>query len=271
MPRKPTDARAGVRAKERDQSTRAAAEKSEAVAKKAAQQKRRAPKRDNVAAPPTDTKAAAEHIERIRAAQSKIHPDAVYKPLPPSAELVDEQGNSSFHPDYYELVFNYCLMGATNEDLAYFLAIPLTTIQNWLVKDELFIAAAKAGRQQADARVSTSLYRRAIGYSHKAVKIFYDAKEGHVEEVEYTQHYPPETTAGIFWLKNRQPDKWKDRITQELSGPNGKPIEIQNVRTALAERLARLADANTAGRSDPVRDAGGDDRDQSCSDREKQG
>lgn len=36
------------------------------------------------------------------------------------------------------------------------------------------------------------------------------------------------TTAQIFYLKNRQPDKWRDRRHHELSGADGKPIEIDN-------------------------------------------
>ena len=244
------------------------ATKTAAAAVSAADKKRRAPQKGFKALPPEETLTAEEYIARIRKAQDGIHEDCLYKPLPPSAEIIDEFGRSSFSPDYYELVFNYCLLGATNKEIAVFLGIPHHTIDMWSNRDRIFRSAIDAGRAQADARVSTSLYRRATGYSHKAVKIFYDAKEDHVETVEYIQHYPPETSAAIFWLKNRQSDRWKDKVTNEHSGPDGRPIEVENVRTTLAERIARLADANAAGRSDPVIDTRGVDGDQPRADGE---
>ncbi len=56
-----------------------------------------------------------------------------------------------------------------------------------------------------------------MGYSHEAVKIFCD-KDGNITEAPYTERYPPDTAACIFWLKNRQPDKWKDKQDLEHSG-----------------------------------------------------
>ena len=45
--------------------------------------------------------------------------------------------------------------------------------------------------------------------------------------VDYVEHYPPDTTACIFWLKNRQPALWRDKVQQELSGPDGQPLQAQ--------------------------------------------
>ena len=45
--------------------------------------------------------------------------------------------------------------------------------------------------------------------------------------VPTTKHYPPDTTAAIFWLKNRQKSKWRDKQDHEISGPDGKPIETE--------------------------------------------
>jgi hypothetical protein len=49
-----------------------------------------------------------------------------------------------------------------------------------------------------------------------------------VQEVPYVERYPPDTTAAIFWLKNRQREKWRDRITSEMTGPNDGPVETVN-------------------------------------------
>ena len=66
------------------------------------------------------------------------------------------------------------------------------------------------------------MYHRANGYSHPAVK-FLTVSDGegmgsHIEALHYIEHYPPDTTAGIFWLKNRRPDRWRDvqRVEAEL-------------------------------------------------------
>jgi len=67
----------------------------------------------------------------------------------------------------------------------------------------------KAGKAEADVRVERSLYRRAVGYSYDAVKIFCD-KNGKVTPVPYREHVPPDFTAHIFWLKNRDPAHWRD-------------------------------------------------------------
>jgi hypothetical protein len=66
------------------------------------------------------------------------------------------------------------------------------------------------GKEEADARVERSLYMRAVGYSYDAEKIFCD-KNGKVTRVPYREHVPPDVTAQIFWLKNRDPAHWRER------------------------------------------------------------
>ena len=71
-----------------------------------------------------------------------------------------------------------------------------------------------------------------MGYSHEAVKIFNDGGQPLI--VPYTEHYPPDTTAAIFWLKNRRPEQWRDKSQQELSGPGGSPlVPVVNVSLSL--------------------------------------
>ena len=61
----------------------------------------------------------------------------------------------------------------------------------------------------ADANVASRLYSRAIGYDTGTK---FATNEGRItDKVEYIEHYPPDTTAAIFWLKNRQPAKWRDK------------------------------------------------------------
>jgi hypothetical protein len=70
--------------------------------------------------------------------------------------------------------------------------------------------ALKVAKDAADARVERRLWERAMGYSHLSEKLF--CSRGKVIRVEIVEHYPPDTTACIFWLKNRQPGRWRDRV-----------------------------------------------------------
>jgi hypothetical protein len=83
--------------------------------------------------------------------------------------------------------------------------------------------------------VAESLLHRAKGYSHDAVKIFNDRETG-VTQVPYIERYPPDTTAAIFWLKNRQPAIWRDKTET-----NHKLVDDTDTPIALPELARRLA------------------------------
>jgi len=129
---------------------------------------------------------------------------------------------SSYKDEYEEQAYKLCLLGATDDDLADFFDVDARTINRWKKSKEKFCLSLKRGKREADARVAESLYNRALGYSHPEDKIF--VSEGAPIVVPTEKHYPPDTTACIFWLKNRQRDKWRDK--QELD-VNGK-LDIAN-------------------------------------------
>ena len=68
------------------------------------------------------------------------------------------------------------------------------------------------------------------------MKIVADAKTGTEHIVPYTERYPPDTTAAIFWLKNRRPDLWRDKHRIEHSGQ-----VATNVRDMSDEELLERA------------------------------
>jgi hypothetical protein len=70
--------------------------------------------------------------------------------------------------------------------------------------------------EESDARVERSLYNRAVGYSFNSEKIFCN-KDGEVTRVPIVEHVPPDVTAQIFWLKNRDPARWRDAWQVEHS------------------------------------------------------
>jgi len=132
---------------------------------------------------------------------------------------------TKFNPEYSETARKYCLLGATNADLANFFEVAESTIGKWLAEIPEFSDAVKEGREEADAKVAERLYARAVGYSNPhAVKIFMPAGASEPVYAPYTEHYPPATAAAIFWLKNRRRADWRDKI--EHTGEDGGPITV---------------------------------------------
>lgn len=115
---------------------------------------------------------------------------------------------SKFKPEYVEQSVKLCKLGATDREIGDFFEVDERTVKRWKVDYPEFAEALKTAKAEADTRVVESLYRRACGYEHDDVHI--TTFEGEVIETPIVKHYPPDTVACIFWLKNRQPDEWRD-------------------------------------------------------------
>ena len=111
--------------------------------------------------------------------------------------------------------YRLCLLGYTDIELAKFFEIAESTLNRWKHDYPEFWECLKNGRENADAEVARSLYQRARGYSHREDKVF--CQNGEIIVHETVKHYPPDTQAAIFLLKNRQPDKWKDKTEQDIN------------------------------------------------------
>jgi hypothetical protein len=116
---------------------------------------------------------------------------------------------SSYKPEYVNMAKQAANLGATDADLARIFGVSDATIDNWKAQHPDFLGSLKAGKEEADARVKRSLYSRAVGYSFNSEKIFCN-KDGEVTRVPIVEHVPPDVTAQIFWLKNRDPANWRD-------------------------------------------------------------
>lgn len=121
------------------------------------------------------------------------------------------------------------LLKATDEEVADFFGVHVDTLYEWQSVHQEFSESTTRGKLQADAEVAEKLRERALGYSHKAVKIFMPAGASEPVYAEYEEHYPPDTQAASLWLRNRQPEKWRDKQDHELAGPGGGPIQIQPI------------------------------------------
>lgn len=116
---------------------------------------------------------------------------------------------SKYKDEYCEQAYKLCLLGATDKQIADFFDIDVSTLGNWKNDHPEFLESLKGGKENADAEIAKALFHRAKGYSHQAIKMFNN--QGVIVSEEYTEHYPPDTTAAIFWLKNRQPKQWRDK------------------------------------------------------------
>ena len=125
--------------------------------------------------------------------------------------------------DYKDKIIEMAKLGLTDVQMAKVLGITEHTINNWKAKDEKFFQSLKESKALSDEQVVKSLYQRATGYEHPDIHI--SNYQGEVTKTEIIKHYAPDTTAAIFWLKNRQPKEWRDR--QELEHSGGVNIKVE--------------------------------------------
>lgn len=106
--------------------------------------------------------------------------------------------------------------GKTDVQICAFFKIDEATLYRWKAKNKKFCESLKDWKEEADRVVEKSLYHRAKGYSHKSVKMF--MHDGEIVKEEYIEHYPPDPTSMIFWLKNRQSKYWREKVEHQVSG-----------------------------------------------------
>lgn len=119
----------------------------------------------------------------------------------------------------------------TDEQIAHNIGISCGRFYEWEKKYNEFREAVKRGKAPVDIEVENALLKRATGYTvkvQKPVKVKTKKQlkdkgtieEEHIEFVEEEVYIPPDTTAQIYWLNNRRPDKWKNRKAADTEQPN---------------------------------------------------
>lgn len=134
---------------------------------------------------------------------------------------------SKFKPEFVGQAEKLCRLGATDIEVADFFEVDVRTLYRWKGENEQFCQALKAGKDVSDERVERSLFSRATGYEHDEVDI--KVIGGAIVQTPVRKFYPPDTTAAIFWLKNRRPADWRDKVETTLSGPGGGPVQNEMV------------------------------------------
>ena len=150
---------------------------------------------------------------------------------------------TKYKPGYVTQVEKLCALGATDMEMADFFEVNLATFHRWKLEHADFCDAIKDAKDVADKRVVRSLYQRACGYSHPDVHI--SNYQGMVKATPIIKHYPPDATSCIFWLKNRQPEDWRDRV--EHTGKDGADLIPPMDDYELARRIGLVLQRATQG------------------------
>lgn len=151
-------------------------------------------------------------LTRTRVATFSLEGDFDDSPLR-DIYKTDAPGRTKYRRQYAPLAYKHALLGATPLHVASLLEVSEQTVYDWMGSHPEFRAAMEQGRRDADANVARSLYKKATGYTHQAMKVF--QYQGEPVVVPYVEVVPPDTEAAKFWLKNRQPDQWKEKVEIE--------------------------------------------------------
>lgn len=132
-------------------------------------------------------------------------------------------------PEGLLLIEGWARDGLTEEQIAHNMGVSYSSLKNWKNEYLAILTALKKGKEVVDREVENALLKRAKGFttteqvvSSKKVVEYKDGKR--VKEVsepcviEVEKYYPPDTTADIFWLKNRKPEQWRDKQNMDLGG-----------------------------------------------------
>ena len=110
--------------------------------------------------------------------------------------------------------------GLTEPQICQNMGIGISTLTEWKTKFPAIAASIKKGREPVDIQVENALLRRALGYDYEETITEVEDLGGgrtkkHVRKV--TKHVPADTTAQIFWLKNRKPKQWREKMEAEVN------------------------------------------------------
>lgn len=109
-----------------------------------------------------------------------------------------------------------CRKGFIDAELADFFEVNVDTIYEWKKVHSEFSDALKSGKRHSDSKVVDALYNRALGYEYEEIKTEKGSAGGKVSVT--TKQMAGDTTAQIFWLKNRDSANWKDKQDINHSG-----------------------------------------------------
>lgn len=146
---------------------------------------------------------------------------------------------SKFNEALKETILDLYKRKRTDAQVAEIIGVSVRTINNWKTKNPSFLHSVREMKCVADDLVEASLFSRAVGYSHPEEKIVF--KDGKFKRAKTTKHYPPDTHAATFWLKNRQPQKWRENYELEIHDLDKKSDEEidSRIQTLLERKIKK--------------------------------
>ncbi len=142
-------------------------------------------------------------------------------------------------PEGLTLLTGWARNGLTDEQIAKNMGISRSTLAEWKKKYSDISDTLKKGKDVVDIEVENALLKKATGYNaevnktFKIKEVYYDKKNRRCEKEKLVTavdevHIPADTTAQIFWLKNRRPDEWRDRVQEDNNAALNKLDDILN-------------------------------------------
>lgn len=126
--------------------------------------------------------------------------------------------NSDYDPSMNDAARKLALLGLTNEEMAEFFGVHVSTFYRWQADNPALREAVLSGKTIADANVAESLYKRATGEHVQLEKVVKNPSTNEYEIIKYMSYVPGETGAAMNWLKNRRRQDWQDKVDHNHSG-----------------------------------------------------
>jgi len=152
---------------------------------------------------------------------------------------------SIYDPANLEQVTKYALLGLIDDEIADLFNVSTDTFSRWKRDIPGFLIALSEGREKADANVASSLYERACGYSHEAVKIFMPAGAEAPVYAPYEEHIPADVAAARIWLYNRQRKRFNNVVDNQVNVTNN--VDVNLSLTGISDLLTRNKNPDEAG------------------------
>ena len=128
-------------------------------------------------------------------------------------------------PDGLLRIGGWARDGLTDEQIAKNMGISRSTLNEWAKKYPDISDTLKKTKDIADREVENALFKRAVGYEYDEIKEKYEC--GVLTERTITKKMVvPDTTAQIFWLKNRKPSVWRDKAQVDIDAEFSKVDEL---------------------------------------------
>jgi len=149
---------------------------------------------------------------------------------------------TKYKEEFCDRAFDFALVGMTDGEIAGALKIDEATLYRWKNAQPELCDAIKRGRDRYDNEVvETALRQRAAGYDYQEEVM---TREG---PSVITKRFHGSDTAAIFWLKNRQPERWRDRVETDIRAAvvniEATPEEKARIIAAALSRGANASDS----------------------------